>query len=65
MAEWIIDLKPDDSVDRVTRAGRSFMYDLDDEVEALRSIRRSRKFAPGDTIKVREHDGYTRRVSLP
>lgn len=48
----------------VRRDGRAFKYDLDDIEDAVRAIRRSRKFQAGDQIIVIEESGYRHRLRV-
>jgi hypothetical protein len=48
----------------VRRNGRAFRYDLDDVEEAVRLIRRSPKFDPGDQVTVVDQDGYRRSLRV-
>jgi hypothetical protein len=42
----------------VKRNGRAFKYDLDDVQDAVRAIRRSRKFEEGDKLILIDETGY-------
>jgi precorrin-6B methylase 2 len=57
MAKWLIRDEGHGSVD-VLRNNRSRAYDLDDVEEAIRYIKRNRRYKTGEEIEVVEPDGY-------